>query len=213
MVRPALPRLFPVRSVDEAEALQSPPMSEKNSDAAGLDPRDFTRFWKEAGFAAWFRKDDAFDQRLRERFLSLHEEVAEGGIDQWMEDAELALGAVLLLDQFPRNAFRGDKRMFATDARARSMADRALSAGFDQATEPDLRYFFYLPLEHSEDVTDQERSVALHQALGLEQITKYAVEHRDIIERFGRFPHRNALLGRESTAEEIAFLESGGFSG
>lgn len=203
--RPRLPR--------QEKALQSRPMSETSGDAGGLTPRDFVRFWKEAGFAAWFRKDDAFDQRLRERFLALHEEVAVGGIDLWLEDAEVALGAVLLLDQFPRNAFRATPRMFATDERAKAIADRALAAGFDQATEPDLRFFFYLPLEHSEDLADQERQVALHRSLGLDHITRYAVEHRDIIQRFGRFPHRNAVLGRESTPEEIVFLESGGFSG
>ena len=174
---------------------------------------DFLRFWKDAGFEAWFKKDDAFDQTMRERFLALHEEVAVGGIDLWLTEPDEALAATILLDQLPRNAFRGTPRMFATDARAKSMAERAISAGHDQATEAEFRYFFYLPFEHSEELADQERSVALHEALGLEKITKYAIVHRDVIQKYGRFPHRNAVLGRTSTAEETAFLEGGGFSG
>lgn len=117
---------------------------------------------------------------------------------------------MILLDQFPRNAFRGSARMFATDGQARDVASRAIDAGHDRAVAPELRMFFYLPFEHSESLDDQDRSVALHEAIGF---TKYAIEHRDIIQRFGRFPHRNAVLGRESTPEERAFLEGGGFSG
>lgn len=191
--------------------MSDPHNGERTSGAVA--PQDLLRFWKEAGFKAWFTKNDDFDRRLREQFLGLHEEVAAGGLDLWLTDAETALGAILALDQFPRNAFRGTPRMFATDERARAMAERAITAGYDAETDGKLRFFFYLPLEHSETLADQLRSVALHEALGDEAITKYAVEHRDIIERFGRFPHRNVVLGRESTPEEVAFLEAGGFSG
>ena len=186
-------------------------MSDSTSAAPTL--HDFLRFWKEAGFKVWFSKDDAFDALLRGRYLALHEEVAEGGIDLWLTEPRTALAAIILLDQFPRNAFRGTPRMFSTDARAKAMSERAIFAGHDQATEAELRYFFYLPFEHSEELADQTRSVALHEALGTANITKYAIDHRDIIERFGRFPHRNAVLGRASTPEEIAYLESGGFAG
>jgi uncharacterized protein (DUF924 family) len=168
-------------------------------------------FWSAAGPRKWFVKDDEFDRQLRERFLGLHEQAARGALAGWRDQAESALALVLLLDQFPRNAFRGTARMYATDALARHEADRAVVAGFDRQVAPALRIFFYLPFEHSESLADQERSVALQQDMS--ELLKYALEHRDIVRCFGRFPHRNAILGRESTAEELAFLESGGFAG
>ncbi len=176
------------------------------------DPRalELVTFWSEAGMAKWFTKDPAFDRELTERFLDLHERAAGGELDAWESEPTGALALMILLDQLPRNAFRGTARMFATDPLARAIADRAIERGHDRAVAPELRMFFYLPFEHSESLTDQARSVALHEAIGF---TEYAIEHRDIIARFGRFPHRNAVLGRTSTPEEQAFLDGGGFSG
>ena len=169
-------------------------------------------FWRDAGPQRWFKRDDAFDTAFRDRFLASHEAAAAGELDAWQASAEGALGLVLLLDQFPRNAFRGTARVYATDAQARRVADAAIAAGFDTQVEPQLRPFFYLPFMHSEDPRDQERSVALNRAVGGESL-RFARHHQDIVARFGRFPHRNEVLGRESTAEERQFLAEGGFSG
>jgi uncharacterized protein (DUF924 family) len=169
-------------------------------------------FWREAGPALWFAKDAEFDRRFRDRFIALHERAAAGALENWAATADGALALLILLDQFPRNAFRGTPRMFATDARARSVARAAVGAGFDQALEPQLRAFMYLPFMHSEALADHERSVALNRTLGGES-QRFAEHHRGIIERFGRFPHRNAVLGRATTAEEQAFLDEGGFGG
>ncbi|MGH8078420.1 MAG: DUF924 family protein, partial [Lysobacter sp.] len=133
--------------------------------------------------------------------------------DSWMGNAEGALALVLLLDQIPRNVFRNSAHAYATDSLARHYAAGAVAAGFDIAVDPELRVFFYMPFEHSEDIADQQRSLALHRGLTGEGVDRWAVLHHDIIERFGRFPHRNAALGRESTAAERAFLEGGGFAG
>lgn len=168
-------------------------------------------FWRGAGSRLWFAKDPEFDGRFRERFLVLHEALARGPAICGDTAAE-ALARVLLLDQFPRNAFRGTPRMYATDALARAVADAALDAGHDQATEAELRLFFYLPFAHSEDLADQDRSLALSLGLGEPSIT-HARDHRDIIRRFGRFPHRNPILGRAMTPEEQRFLDEGGYSG
>jgi uncharacterized protein (DUF924 family) len=173
--------------------------------------RALVDFWSAAGPRKWFSKDPGFDAALRAQFLALHEQAARGELAAWRTEPESALALMLLLDQFPRNAFRGTARMFATDAQARDEADRALAAGLDRQVPPALRVFFYLPFEHSESLADQERSVALQQ--GMSELLPYALEHRDIIQRFGRFPHRNTILGRESSAEELAFLQSGGFAG
>jgi uncharacterized protein (DUF924 family) len=170
------------------------------------------QFWREAGPQAWFAKDEAFDTRFRARFLVAHEAAARGACDRWMTAPESALALVLLLDQFPRNCFRATPRMYATDAKARAVATAAIAAGHDRATDEALRLFFYLPFVHSEDLADQERSVALTLPLG-EDSAKHARGHRDIVARFGRFPHRNAILGRASTAEEQSFLDTGGFAG
>lgn len=169
-------------------------------------------FWQAAGRERWFSKDDAFDAELRARFGDLHLRAARRELDGWARTAQGALALVLLLDQFPRNAFRGTAHMYATDPLARRFARLALEAGFDGAVAAELRPFLYLPFMHSEDAADQERSVALNRSLG-DDSEKYALGHRDIVRRFGRFPHRNALLGRESTPEERAFLEQGGFAG
>lgn len=175
-------------------------------------PDDVLRFWREAGPERWFRKDEAFDAEFRRRFLAAHEAAASGALDPWLATAEGALALILLLDQFPRNAFRGTARMYATDPKARDAAQSAVAQGFDAHVDPDLRSFFYLPFMHSERLADHERCVELTRALGGEQ-HRFALHHRGIIERFGRFPHRNAILGRANTAEEEAFLAEGGFGG
>lgn len=175
-------------------------------------PAAIVAFWREAGPDRWFRKDAAFDADFRNRFLATHELAASGALALWADDAEGALALLILLDQFPRNSFRDTPRMYATDDRALAVAGRAIARGFDQEVDEALRLFFYLPFGHSENLADQDRSVELNRPLG-EDALKHAISHRDIIVRFGRFPHRNAILGRTSTQEEKVFLESGGFAG
>jgi uncharacterized protein (DUF924 family) len=170
-------------------------------------------FWRDAGYDKWFTRNDGFDREIRERFLATHEAAAQGRLADWEARAEGALALMILLDQFPRNMFRGTARAFATDKLARAIATRALDKGFDRDTPATLRSFFYLPFEHSENLADQERSLALYRALGDENNIKYADIHADIIRKFGRFPHRNEILGRQTTAEEQAFLDGGGFKG
>jgi uncharacterized protein (DUF924 family) len=181
-------------------------------DISATDPRSVTGFWRQSGPEAWFRKDEAFDADFRSRFLDLHYAAARRELDRWVGDAEGALALMILLDQFPRNCFRGTGHMFATDPLARHYAARAIEAGHDLAIDEQIRVFFYLPFEHSEDIADQKLSVELHKANAASYL-EYAVDHYDIIERFGRFPHRNGPLGRETTPEEKAFLENGGFAG
>jgi len=169
-------------------------------------------FWIEAGPALWFAKDAKFDARFRERFLRQHEAAARGELQHWQNSADGALALVILLDQFPRNAFRGTPRMYDTDALARETARTAFSAGYDQQIATELRKFFVLPYAHSEDLADQERSVALARRIGADDLA-HAEHHRDIVRRFGRFPHRNAILGRTSTTEEQQYLANGGYAG
>jgi uncharacterized protein (DUF924 family) len=169
-------------------------------------------FWKAAGPALWFAKDPTFDQRFRQRFLLDHEAAARGEFSSWQSTPEGALALIILLDQFPRNAFRGTARMYATDASARRAASLALAAGYDRKFPLELRKFFVLPFAHSEDMADQERSVALARRLGADDLA-HAEHHRDIVRRFGRFPHRNQILGRTSTPEETYYLAHGGYTG
>lgn len=175
-------------------------------------PSDVLGFWKEAGPGKWFKKDAAFDAAIRDRFLDAHFAAARGEFEDWGATAEGSLALLLLLDQFPRNIFRGSGHAFATDGLARAVAARAVDAGHDLEVAENLRCFFYLPFEHSEDLADQERSVTLCEPLGPDML-KWAVLHRDIVARFGRFPHRNAALGRQTSPEEQAFLDEGGFAG
>lgn len=170
-------------------------------------------FWREAGPERWFAKDDGFDAECRARFFDAWERAARGELEDWGATAEGALGLVILLDQMPRNMFRGDPRAWSSDAQARVAAEVAISKGFDREVAADLRAFFYLPFEHAEDLAAQERSVALFAALGNADSLKWARHHRDIVARFGCFPHRNAVLGRTSTPEELAFLEVDDFRG
>ena len=169
-------------------------------------------FWLAAGPRLWFAKDEAFDERFRKRFLALHEAVLSGDWGDPAADAETALARVLLLDQFPRNAFRGTPRMYASDTQARASADAALASGFDLQVARPLQPFFYLPFSHSEVLADQDRAVALCQRLGGTELDS-ALWHRAIVQRFGRFPHRNAILGRASSEAERQYLREGGFQG
>ncbi|OPA84601.1 hypothetical protein BFW87_28735 [Pseudomonas fluorescens] len=169
-------------------------------------------FWKQAGPKRWFAKDDGFDQAFRDTFYATHMQAARRELEGWLDSAQSALALLILLDQFPRNAFRDTAHMFATDPLARVYAQRMVDAGLDQLIEPELRAFCYLPFEHSEDAADQQRSVVLNQRLDANTY-HWAKEHAVIIERFGRFPHRNAVLARTSTEQELEFLQSGGFAG
>ena len=174
---------------------------------------DVLAFWRNAGPEKWFSKDEAFDQVCRDRFMPAYEAAARGDLNEWELTPEGALAVILLLDQFPRNMFRGQRETYKTDPVALMVADRAIERGFDHKVEPELRRFFYLPFMHSESLRHQERSVALNEALGEEDSIKWARHHHDIIARFGRFPHRNVILGRETTPEEETFLKESDFRG
>jgi uncharacterized protein (DUF924 family) len=176
-------------------------------------PADIVAFWRDAGAERWFKKDAAFDEEIRQRFLVTHEAAAAGQLTDWEQTAEGALALLILLDQFPRNMFRGDVRSFASDPLARSIAAGALVRGFDAQVPAGMRGFFYLPFEHSENPADQQRAIAFYKTIGDADGLKWAELHADIIRRFGRFPHRNSVLGRTSTPEEQAFLDGGGFAG
>jgi uncharacterized protein (DUF924 family) len=159
----------------------------------------------------WWRKDAAFDAEIRDRFLSLHSAIERDEREAWLETPRGALAYVIVLDQFSRNMFRDSARMFGSDTRARTAARGAVDRGIDQTLPRDERAFLYMPFMHSEDIVDQDRSVELISSARPEWV-RSAEEHRDIVRRFGRFPHRNALLGRESTAEELDFLKHPGSS-
>ncbi len=179
-----------------------------------ITPSDVVAFWKEAGPGKWFAKDDAFDSRFRRGFGDAHFAAARRELDHWAEAAEGSLALLILLDQFPRNVFRGTGHAFATDPLARMFAERALEAGHDLQIEGDIRRFFYLPFQHSEDRADQDRQLEMFQTrMDRKPDDRWAEHHHDVIVRFGRFPHRNAALGRETTPEEQAFLDEDGFRG
>lgn len=190
--------------MSERNAPESPPRS---------SAEDVLAFWLAAGGERWFEHDEAFDAAIRERFAGTYEAAAAGELRAWENSAEGALALVIVLDQFPRNMFRHDARAYAADPLALSVARRAIAKGFDRQIAMPGRVFFYLPFEHSEELADQERAVALMRETGDADSLKWAELHADIIRRFGRFPHRNALLERASTPAEQAFLDDGGFSG
>ena len=177
---------------------------------AGIVPKDVLAFWRDAGAGKWFNGGADFDAECRTRFLEAHFSAARRELDGWAEDAEGALALVLLLDQIPRNVFRGSAHAFATDGLAREFARNAVDAGFDARIDTPMRLFFYMPFEHSEEMNDQDRAVELISAMGDANYTDYARRHRDVIARFGRFPHRNAALGRSGAPVEQAWLEAGG---
>lgn len=163
----------------------------------------------------WFKKDTAFDGTIRQQFLTDYEQASTGALATWRQKPRSSLALVILLDQFPRNLFRGEARSFASDRAAQDTAYYALAQSYDQQVLPVERIFFYLPLEHSENLADQERSVELVRSLHaihpeFESTLDYALRHRQVIQRFGRFPHRNEILGRETTPEEAEFLRQPG---
>ncbi len=177
------------------------------------DPQTIIDFWREAGESAWFTKDAAFDDTVARRFGDIYERAAAGELDDWAETANGALALVILLDQFPRNMFRGSAKAFSTDAKAKAIGERALARGDHETVAEDLNAFLAMPYMHSEDLADQETGLMWMEKIGNEANVKSAREHRDIIADFGRFPHRNPVLERQTTDEERTFLVAGGFSG
>ncbi len=184
--------------------------SARRSDGTLPSPGDVLTFWF-ADPGRWWKKDPAFDAEIRGRFLTLHDAARRGACDDWLDTPRGTLAYIVLLDQFSRNMFRGSARMFESDARALSAARHAVDRGFDRDLSRDERMFLYMPFMHSEDIADQDRCVGLFGS-ALQGQLGYAEQHRDIVRRFGRFPHRNALLGRQSTSEELEFLKQPGSS-
>jgi uncharacterized protein (DUF924 family) len=183
------------------------------TEACDVTPADVLAFWRQAGPDRWYARDDAFDAETRARFLDLWHRAAAGELAAWEASDDGALALTLVLDQFPRNMFRGDPKTYASDAMARGVACRAIDRCADVRVADDLCEFFYLPFMHSEHLADQLRCIDLLRKAGRTDNLKYAEHHAAIIRRFGRFPHRNRILGRATTAEEQAFLDEGGFSG
>ena len=175
--------------------------------------QEIVSFWQNAGEESWFKSDPAFDAAVRERFLETYHAGAAGQLNDWEQSAQGALALTILLDQFPRNMFRGTPDAFATDKLALDIVKRAIGTGYDKNVAAELHTFFYMPFMHSEELAEQERCVALMEQGGKQENIKYAEIHRDAIKRYGRFPHRNEILGRTSTPDEIAYLEGGGFKG
>lgn len=176
--------------------------------------QEIIEFWIGAGPGAWYRRDDDFDAEIRARFGAAWQRAAAGAMDHWINAAPTALALMILLDQFPRNMFRADPRAFATDAKVLGLAKDALEMGHDLSIPEPERQFFYLPFMHSEDLADQTRAIELIETrmpqTGQGNVI-HARAHAEIIRRFGRFPYRNADLGRDMTAEEQAFLDAGGY--
>ena len=176
-------------------------------------PAEIVSFWRGAGPARWFSKDAAFDAEIRSRFLPTYEAAARRELERWADEAEGALALILVLDQFPRNIFRDNPKAFATDAHAREIAYGVVGKGFADEIGPPLKRFFFLPMMHSEGLADQQFCVEMLTRNGDAEGAAFGRLHLDIIARFGRFPHRNAVLGRQTTPEEQAFLDAGGFAG
>lgn len=178
-----------------------------------MKPEDIVSFWEQAGPTRWFFKDAVFDGALKVRFGAACGEARQGVFDHWSETAEGALGLVLLLDQVSRNIHRGSPLAFAGDAKGLALARSSIAKGYHHKLIPARAQWFIMPFEHAEDIDAQNRAVALFETMGLSDMAYWASLHRDIIVRFGRFPHRNALLGRASTPDELVFLKAGGFAG
>ena len=178
-----------------------------------MSPQDVVQFWELAGEERWFTKDAAFDGALAVRFGATLKQARLGAFDNWAETPDGALGLVILLDQVSRNIHRGSPLAFAADARALHLARQSIGRGYHWKMPAPRAMWLCMPFEHSENLDDQWRCVALFQTLGLNDMVHWAKVHLDIIARFGRFPHRNRVLGRVSTAEEMAFLQAGGFAG
>lgn len=174
---------------------------------------DILKFWfEETKPQQWFQADPDFDALIHTRFADIYEMAARGVLDDWKNDADGCLALCIVVDQFPRNMFRGTAKAFATDAHAIAISRYAVSKGFDQRIEPARRRFLYLPFEHAENLNDQRTSVALFETIKKDdpQGYDYAQRHLDVIEQFGRFPHRNAILGRTNTPEEVVYLAKPG---
>lgn len=174
-----------------------------------MTPADIVNFWfSEKVSQLWFQSTPEFDAELRSEYASTLDDAVKGNLPTWAETATGSLALVILLDQFPLNMYRGQARSFASEADAIVVAKKAIDLGQDQQLDLSQRAFLYLPMMHSENLADQDYSVRLFQAPGLESNLRFAQHHRGIIERFGRFPHRNAILGRENTPDETTYLES-----
>jgi uncharacterized protein (DUF924 family) len=178
-----------------------------------MSPQDIIKLWQEAGETRWFSKDAAFDGVLSVRLKDVLAGARGGAYDAWSDTPEGALALVILLDQVSRNIHRGSPLAFAADARALALAKRSVARGLHQAMPAPLSRWFVMPFEHAEDLDAQMRGVALFITMGFADLAFWAQLHLDIIARFGRFPHRNPILGRRSTPEELAFLATGGFAG
>lgn len=174
---------------------------------------DVVKFWAEAGAENWFTKDEGFDREFSSRFMAAHYAAARRELDGWMDSPPGALALLILLDQYPRNAFRNTGHMFATDSLALHFTRQAVTKDYHLKVDPPLRPFILMPLMHSESLEDQEWLLELLDPTTQQNTYEYAVLHRDIIRDFGRFPHRNASLGRTTTQAEQAFLDGGGFAG
>jgi uncharacterized protein (DUF924 family) len=176
-------------------------------------PADILAFWRAASHDRWYKRDDAFDAEVRRYYSDLWQKAAAGKLAAWEESDNGALALTIVLDQFPRNIFRNNPRAYSSDALAREVAGRAIGRGAAARIEADLLEFLYLPFMHSEQLADQHRCIELFRESGNTENLEYAEQHADIIRRFGRFPHRNRVLGRTTTPDEQAFLDDGGFSG
>jgi uncharacterized protein (DUF924 family) len=169
-------------------------------------------FWWSAGAAKWYNGGEEFDREIIDRFETLYREAADGGLDHWLDQPVSALALVIVLDQFPRNMYRATPKAFASDALALARAKSAIELGYDGAFPMPHKCFFYLPFMHCENLEDQQRGIDLNRIAGADEGYHYALIHMDVVCRFGRFPHRNDILGRTSTAAELAYLKTGGFS-
>jgi uncharacterized protein (DUF924 family) len=178
-----------------------------------MTPHDVTDFWMRAGPARWFARDGAFDGTVAVRFGISLAAARTGAFDHWADTAAGSVGLVILLDQMPRNIHRGSPLAFAADSRALAAASKALLRGYHQVLRPPIARWLVMPFLHAEDIDAQRRAVALFATMGRPDLVHWARLHLDVIARFGRFPHRNRVLGRPSTRQEIAFLDSGGFAG
>ena len=176
-------------------------------------PEDILNFWfSERVKPLWFKKSADFDREIEQRFFDTYQLAKTGELDDWRDRSKNILALIIVLDQFPRNMFRNTSRSFATDDRAVELTKYAVSNNYQQNLSPEERTFLYMPLMHSENKKDQEKCVALFTKLGREDNLKFAIKHKEIIDRFDRFPHRNEILGRESTPEEKEFLTQPGSS-
>jgi uncharacterized protein (DUF924 family) len=178
-------------------------------------PASIVAFWfDETVKPLWYNSTPEFDQQMRDRFMSLYNNAAEGKLSEWESSAVGALALVIILDQFPLNMFRGEKTSFATEAMSREVAQRAMDKRLDEPLTDEQKMFMFLPFMHSESLKDQDHSISLFRNAGLDDKLQYAEHHRNIVKRFGRFPHRNEILQRKSTTEEINWLASDdGFKG